>query len=364
MTAPSSSPDKQERSETPSTDRDQGNAAPYDQAALDYASREVHMMLLREGSSWGTKACEEMGRVFMTAYLKAQRPSLAASDVREALRLLYEQVNSLDSYTLTRDLDRHEAEACWDGALDEARKALSTSVSPLAPFEHCVKCFTIEVCREKNICLTGGKIASESDDLVLTDWKARFHEEHAIVNRCWKALGISTYEGAGGKAIDEIIRERCAVSHTATTDYIGFARYEDYNGRRATTLDFCDSDTPGAFKVYRAPVSHTAPKIDPTYYGPYHENEFLAKAHASRSSTAPNSTAREFAEFLADCLPFVEAGPAENYARREVDVQIWDTTDKMGGETVDDSPSFTLNPTEIKALIAALSATATTGKPE
>ena len=29
------------------------------------------MMLLREGSSWGTKACEEMGRVFMTAYLKA-----------------------------------------------------------------------------------------------------------------------------------------------------------------------------------------------------------------------------------------------------------------------------------------------------
>lgn len=43
----------------------------YDQAALDAASREVHMMLLREGSSWGTKACEEMGRVFMTAYRKA-----------------------------------------------------------------------------------------------------------------------------------------------------------------------------------------------------------------------------------------------------------------------------------------------------
>ena len=43
----------------------------YDQAALDAASREVHMHLLREGSSWGTKACEEMGRIFMTAYLKA-----------------------------------------------------------------------------------------------------------------------------------------------------------------------------------------------------------------------------------------------------------------------------------------------------
>jgi hypothetical protein len=44
---------------------------PFDQAALDAASREVHMMLLREGSSWGTKACEEMGRVFMVAYHKA-----------------------------------------------------------------------------------------------------------------------------------------------------------------------------------------------------------------------------------------------------------------------------------------------------
>ena len=50
----------------------------YDQDALDAASREVHMHLLREGSSWGTKACEEMGRIFMTAYLKAApRPEAA-----------------------------------------------------------------------------------------------------------------------------------------------------------------------------------------------------------------------------------------------------------------------------------------------
>lgn len=45
----------------------------YDQAALDAASLEVQMLLLREGSRWGTKACEEMGRVFMTAYFKALR---------------------------------------------------------------------------------------------------------------------------------------------------------------------------------------------------------------------------------------------------------------------------------------------------
>jgi len=50
----------------------------YDQNALDAASREVHMMLLREGSNWGTKACEEMGRVFMTAYRKALPSATAA----------------------------------------------------------------------------------------------------------------------------------------------------------------------------------------------------------------------------------------------------------------------------------------------
>ena len=43
----------------------------YNQDALDAASRELHMFLLREGSSYGTKACEEIGRVFMTAYRKA-----------------------------------------------------------------------------------------------------------------------------------------------------------------------------------------------------------------------------------------------------------------------------------------------------
>ena len=43
----------------------------YDQKALEAASREVHLMLLREGSHWGIKACEEMGRVFMTTYRNA-----------------------------------------------------------------------------------------------------------------------------------------------------------------------------------------------------------------------------------------------------------------------------------------------------
>ena len=45
-----------------------GEPSIFDQSALDAASMAVHLMLLREGSSWGTKACEEMGRVFMVAY--------------------------------------------------------------------------------------------------------------------------------------------------------------------------------------------------------------------------------------------------------------------------------------------------------
>ena len=44
----------------------------FDQSALDAASMAVHLMLLREGSSWGTKACEEMGRVFMVEYRRAR----------------------------------------------------------------------------------------------------------------------------------------------------------------------------------------------------------------------------------------------------------------------------------------------------
>lgn len=55
----------------------------YNQDALDAASREVHMMLLREGSSWGTKACEEMGRVFMTAYLKAAPSHVAPHPIAD-----------------------------------------------------------------------------------------------------------------------------------------------------------------------------------------------------------------------------------------------------------------------------------------
>lgn len=34
--------------------------------------------------------------------------------------------------------------------------------------------------------------------------------------------------------------------------YLGWARVNDHDGNRAATIHFCDSDAPGAFKVYRA----------------------------------------------------------------------------------------------------------------
>jgi hypothetical protein len=46
-----------------------------------------------------------------------------------------------------------------------------------------------------------------SDD---RDWKALYEEEYRTVDRCWKALGVTTYEQAGDKAIWEIIAEQRA----------------------------------------------------------------------------------------------------------------------------------------------------------
>ena len=44
--------------------------------------------------------------------------------LREALRDLYDQVDSLNNYELSKDLPLHEAEMCWADALYSAREAL------------------------------------------------------------------------------------------------------------------------------------------------------------------------------------------------------------------------------------------------
>lgn len=63
----------------------------YDQAALDEASRQLHMFFLREGSRYGTVACEEIGRVFMTAYLNASRSSVATNEWQRLIELAREE---------------------------------------------------------------------------------------------------------------------------------------------------------------------------------------------------------------------------------------------------------------------------------
>ncbi len=40
-----------------------------------------------------------------------------------------------------------------------------------------------------------------------SDWQKRYEGEYAILDRVWKALGISSYEGADGKAIDQHVAE-------------------------------------------------------------------------------------------------------------------------------------------------------------
>lgn len=37
------------------------------------------------------------------------------------------------------------------------------------------------------------------------------------------------------------------------SDHVAWLRFNDHNGRTPTTLHLCDSDAPGAFKVYRHP---------------------------------------------------------------------------------------------------------------
>lgn len=39
------------------------------------------------------------------------------------------------------------------------------------------------------------------------DWKAKYEAEAAIVDRVWRALRVSQYSDANGKAIDELVAE-------------------------------------------------------------------------------------------------------------------------------------------------------------
>jgi hypothetical protein len=54
--------------------------------------------------------------------------STARFPVARALRELLEQIDSLEGVTFTRDLEPHEAEVCWEAAIDQARSVLNGGV--------------------------------------------------------------------------------------------------------------------------------------------------------------------------------------------------------------------------------------------
>lgn len=60
----------------------------------------------------------------LSSHRKLEAKSALLADMRSALRGLVEQVESLEGYQLTRDIEPHKAQACWDYVIDQARTAL------------------------------------------------------------------------------------------------------------------------------------------------------------------------------------------------------------------------------------------------
>lgn len=70
----------------------------------------------------------------MSSWLERQRIARKMRDQEEdrerlkiAVQGLLEQIDMLDSYTLSKDLDPYKAEACWDDAINYAKSALARS---------------------------------------------------------------------------------------------------------------------------------------------------------------------------------------------------------------------------------------------
>ena len=73
----------------------------------------------------------EYNRVFLHHFRKLSAPPIEPVGVREALRDLLEQVESLNDYELTRDVDNYKAQACWDDAIRRAQAALAACEQPV-----------------------------------------------------------------------------------------------------------------------------------------------------------------------------------------------------------------------------------------
>jgi hypothetical protein len=55
----------------------------------------------------------------------ARRLEMDRARLRDVLKDLLDQVESLNGYELTRDIESYKAQACWDDAIDKAGAILS-----------------------------------------------------------------------------------------------------------------------------------------------------------------------------------------------------------------------------------------------
>lgn len=66
------------------------------------------------------------------------------------------------------------------------------------------------------------------------NWRRRYEDEYAIVDRCWKALGITTYQDAEGRAIHEIIADYIE-AHAKKCDEVAVLQARLATAERAAT---------------------------------------------------------------------------------------------------------------------------------
>ena len=86
-------------------------------------------------------------------------------------------------------------------------------------------------------------MSTYEDDL--RRYKRLYEEEYQIVAKCWEALGISTYEGANGRSIYELIAEcRAKADRSGEADQRDAARYRWLRDTDTAVVAWLDEDGP------------------------------------------------------------------------------------------------------------------------
>lgn len=79
-----------------------------------------------------------------------------------------------------------------------------------------------------------------------------FESWYSLYNPEGKSTKQTMREAYEAGMVDHEGRCDTAAQAVADDEHVAWLRYNDHNGQRPTTLHLCDSDAPGAFKVFRA----------------------------------------------------------------------------------------------------------------